>query len=1003
MKQFFSWAMMLTFFLLMGAGTSMALTGNDTQNQPVEQCATPAPNSDWEADFQKMILKTRQQLALQGGNATYTIPIIVHIIHTGQAVGSGANIAASRVTSQLETLNRDFSGTGTNVQNVPAIFSNLVANTGIQFCLATRDPQGNLLAEPGIERIRASDRGWTNPGIAGYATSYIDGTIKPQSYWDPSLYLNVWVCQLSAGLLGYATFPNFSTLSGIPAFWQGPETDGVVITTGSFGTTGSSLGRTTTHEIGHWLGLRHIWGDTNCGDDFCNDTPVHNAANQGCPAAGHKSTCAGTPVEMTMNFMDYSSDNCTYMFSLGQKERMITTMMNSPLRIKLANSPMCSSAPLAPVAKIQPEVPSVCPGGSLKFLDKSLFLPTAWEWTFPGGTPATSTEKNPTVTFPTGGTYPVTLKASNANGSSTTTINFTVIPTLSIPYSQNFEGIGTNFPPDGWTVVTRNDLNIGWSPFTGASGFGIGNNCIYFDNTNLDVTGFEDDIRTPMFDFTSAQQPALIYDFAHSPYTEFNLYDDEFQVLGSTNCGSSFTSLFRKKGSEIQTFEPTGEDWVPGANGWRTDTIRLTQYAGQARVMLNIRNIAKYGHSFYVDNVRVRDLAAGAPPEITEISASTTNVCPGSSVTFTAQAFGAPNQYSWTLPGSSQPAAVTTTNTITVTYQTPGSYNVSVTASSGFGSGSLQRNNLITVLDQPVISVNDGNVSACAGGSATLTATGGRSYVWSTGATTSSITVSPSVTTQYTVIGTALNGCKDTAVATVTVSTTGAPIVTVNSESACVGATITLTAGGATTYSWSTGQSGASISYVVTGNANVTVTGTKDGCNGQAVATITALPTPAKPTITRNGNILTSSSATNNQWYKDGVLIPGANGQTLEITETGTYQVFVTDASSDCSIASNELVITSTAIKDQLKNISLRLFPNPNQGSFNVEMESYVSGTYVMTLTNIAGQELNAQTVNITAGRVIIPIDVKNLADGMYFFRMTGSEGQTVLPVVIQR
>jgi hypothetical protein len=133
--------------------------------------------------------------------------------------------------------------------------------------------------------------------------------------------LNMWVVNkmTSQGqtILGYAQFPGGSA-----------ATDGVVIGYNFFGRNGVlsapfNKGRTATHEVGHWMNLRHIWGDATCGNDFVGDTPVHNTYNFGCPAAGHKSTCSGTPVEMTMNYMDYTDDACMYMFSNGQKTRSL--------------------------------------------------------------------------------------------------------------------------------------------------------------------------------------------------------------------------------------------------------------------------------------------------------------------------------------------------------------------------------------------------------------------------------------------------------------------------------------------------------------------------------------------------------------------------------------------------------------------------------------------------------------------------------------------------------
>ena len=142
--------------------------------------------------------------------------------------------------------------------------------------------------------------------------------------------MNMWVCNLAGGYLGYAQFPGGSS-----------ATDGVVIDDNAFGTTGSATvpfdkGRTATHEVGHWLNLRHIWGDATCGNDQVEDTPLHNTYNFGCPAAGHKSTCTDTPLEMTMNYMDYTDDACMYMFSGGQRTRMLAVFASGGPRNSFA-------------------------------------------------------------------------------------------------------------------------------------------------------------------------------------------------------------------------------------------------------------------------------------------------------------------------------------------------------------------------------------------------------------------------------------------------------------------------------------------------------------------------------------------------------------------------------------------------------------------------------------------------------------------------------------------
>ncbi len=270
-------------------------------------------------------------------NAVTTIPVIFHIIHNGEAVGSGRNISASYVQAQLDQLNNDFRRVaGTSGSN-----SNPVgADTEIEFCLATLDENGATLAEPGINRVQISG--------APFSTNFIDNSVKPATQWDPNQYCNIWSCDISGGTLGYAQFPSSSGLPGLNSNGGAANTDGVVVRYTSIGSTTTpypggapyNQGRTLTHEIGHWVGLRHIWGDGGCGvDDFCADTPQSDASNFGCPTT-HVS-CGST--DMVRNYMDYTDDNCMNIFTQDQKSRIQAVMANSPRRVSLATSDRCGS------------------------------------------------------------------------------------------------------------------------------------------------------------------------------------------------------------------------------------------------------------------------------------------------------------------------------------------------------------------------------------------------------------------------------------------------------------------------------------------------------------------------------------------------------------------------------------------------------------------------------------------------------------------------------------
>jgi hypothetical protein len=252
-----------------------------------------------------------------------TIPVVVHILYNAP----GDNISDAQVLSQIQALNEDYSKSNADASLIPASFSIVAANSNIQFCLAKRTPAGD--PSTGITRTYTPFTSFddTDPNQP-HKFSALGG----HDIWDRDKYLNIWVCNLSGNLAGYAQFPG------------GPSaTDGVVIDHLYFGTTGTldpnyQKGRVTTHEVGHWLNLRHIWGDSKCGDDFVYDTPTQERATFGCPSFPYPS--CNNASDMYMNYMDYSNDNCKDMFTYGQSQRMSTAL--SVMRSSLMTSDGCT-------------------------------------------------------------------------------------------------------------------------------------------------------------------------------------------------------------------------------------------------------------------------------------------------------------------------------------------------------------------------------------------------------------------------------------------------------------------------------------------------------------------------------------------------------------------------------------------------------------------------------------------------------------------------------------
>lgn len=286
-------------------------------------------NPDMMQEIKRIEEHTRQFAQQQGGasdRVVVTIPVVVHVVY----YNSAQNLTDAQILSQIDVLNADFRRTNADAGNTPAGFLGVAADCEINFCMAKQDPNGN--ATNGIQRRQTTVNGFsTDDRMKFFAQGGLD-------IWDRNKYLNIWVCNLSGGLLGYAQFP------GGPA-----STDGVVCDYAYFGTIGSTppfnLGRTATHEVGHWLNCFHIWGDdgTSCtGSDNVSDTPNQADENYGCPSFPQISCSNGPNGDMFMNYMDYTDDGCMNVFTTGQKNRMQALFATGGARNAIVSSPGCT-------------------------------------------------------------------------------------------------------------------------------------------------------------------------------------------------------------------------------------------------------------------------------------------------------------------------------------------------------------------------------------------------------------------------------------------------------------------------------------------------------------------------------------------------------------------------------------------------------------------------------------------------------------------------------------
>ena len=875
------------------------------------------------------------------------VPVVVHIIHSGEPVGTGSNISDAQVAAQIQVMNEDFSAMDPDFGNTPAQWSGVIGDAMINFCLAEVAPNGT--ATNGITRH--------NIPVTGSSSNNnnIESTIKPQTMWDPTQYMNVYVLSIpgttaNGGVLGYAYLPYNGTI--------GSSNDGIVVDYNWFGGPGfnQSGDKTMTHEIGHYLGLFHTFDGESCNsDDGVTDTPNVNAptadlgffsCNNNFPAG--PSSCGNE--HMYVNYMDYSQESCYTSFTNGQIAIMrsvlegTSTVPGFGSRTALVSNAVacnlpavdaslvsllsptgvvCSGSPVSPVVELRNTGQQNLNSATITYT-VGAGAPQAFSWSGNLTTGQTESVTLPAFLPATPGLYNLNVIVSNPNNTAdgnasnnSVSTQIEIVDRVNLPLAENVEN-ETGFPLAGSNIRSLNVSNdpFEWEVFLGASANGAGMTSLRFNNydgnSGSNPNNTIDALLTETYDVAGSTDLTLSFDVAYAPYN--NTFSDSLYVLLAIDCNSTYdTEIYYLGGNQLASAPATTSAFLPTASQWRNETIDLSAYNNVSSISVAFVNRSGYGNNLYLDNINLSGQGGGCA--LTGAVTGTDVSCFGENDgTASVVVNGGTGNYTylWDAGTGNQTGA-------SAVGLAAGSY--SVTVSDGPTCSQI----FTTSINQPTdvtlsISANNESSNGASDGVATASASGGNggfTYQWSNG--DSGATIFGLAPGNYTVTATDNTGCFEVSSIVIEGFVCGTIGGTIPDGSvSCAGdadgsLTVSPTGGsGPYQYQWSNGASGASIGGLIAGNYTVTITDS-DNCPGVVMGTVVEpdLLQVSVSVTNESGSGTNDGTATANGGGGTGTLSyqwsNGASGPTIANLAPGSYTVTITDANG-CTMTATGVV-----------------------------------------------------------------------------------------------